>query len=126
MKPMNGLRVLGAACLGASLLLGCGSDSSSSSNGAGFVGVWNALSTNGTDSCGGDFQSEPGMPVGFTMKLRVAAGGLEYVSLAAYDLTEETCVQKFTVSGNSAEIVADQDCSYPNVDPQTGESLGPD
>lgn len=84
-----------------------------------FEGLWAARSSEGTSSCYGDYENdEPD----FTIRLRAGEDAdLEYVSLAPDDLTEETCVQDFSVDGDVATIEKNQDCTfeYEGVDPDS-------
>jgi hypothetical protein len=108
----------GMAVMLGSSALGCGPDVSD------FEGLWAAHKSNGGNSCTGPYTETSDNP--FTMRLRAGQDSdLEYVSLDQEDLTRETCVQTFSVDGDTATMIGEQDCSQPSqqVDEQTGDLI---
>lgn len=120
--------VLGAL---ASVLLGC----SSPSNGGNvsLFGLWRQTHGTGTSSCTGDYDSDAQpSDAPYRMRLRPAGDGyLEYLTLEQLTTAQErvTCVQKFSITGSTAAILADQDCKAsstpiaPSSDAVTAEEV---
>lgn len=109
---------LGMAVMLGSSALACGPDVSD------FEGLWAAQQSNGSNSCTGPYQETSGYS--FTMRLRAGEDSdLEYVSLDQEDLTRETCVQTFSVDGDTATMEGVQKCSEPTdgTDPETGDPI---
>jgi hypothetical protein len=101
--------------------LGCGSDEESVAN---FEGLWTAQRSSGSSSCSGPYPNMEAYP--FTMRLRAGSSSdLEYVTLDNADLTKETCVQTFSVDGDTATMEGAQDCTQTvqETDPVSGELL---
>lgn len=109
-----------AALLGC-CALACGSESEGVGN---FEGLWVAQRSTGSSSCTGPYPDMEAYP--FTMRLRAGASSdLEYVTLDTADLTKETCVQTFSVDGDTATMEGEQNCTQTiqDTDPVSGEVL---
>jgi hypothetical protein len=118
----------GLCCSLGLLVLACGGskendrgDDHEDDNVSGFVGHWVSTRTANTDSCAGAFEGDGG----FRIELREGdASDLEFVEFSQTEPGKISCVQRFDVRGNVANLKGEQACDYESTTfDETGEEI---